>query len=359
MKFYYIYKALAHPEHNGYVAPFTQEERLLHVAEAKRTLGSRIPWICDTIDNKLKHALGNAPNSEFVIDSSGEIVIRRQWSSPNQLRTDLTELVGAVDDPTTVADLKLKVQPPPKVAAKGVVKRIPLPSGLSPLRIESQEADQPYYVKLRAEAEANLTRGGEGKLYLGFHLDPIYHVHWNNLAAPVKFEIVDDGGAELTPGKGEGPKVSEAADIDPREFLVDVKLGEAKQLRIRVDYFACNDEEGWCKPVTQEYIVHFEVDRDGGRARRSGSRGGGSGRRPGGGGGVQANVVSVDLENGRITVENQEGKETTYRLLLNVQAFNADRQQLRLEDIEKGDRVMLGIFSRRGKEIVGRIMVRQ
>ena len=29
-------------------------------------------------------------------------------------------------------------------------------------------------------------------------------------------------------------------------------------------YFACNDAEGWCLPLTQRYRVHFERDRHGG-----------------------------------------------------------------------------------------------
>ena len=96
VKFYYIYKALAHPETNGYVTPFNLKERLMHVAEAKRTLGSRFSWICDSMDNDLKHALGDRPNSEFVVDPKGEIVVSRSWSSPNELREDLANLVGEV-----------------------------------------------------------------------------------------------------------------------------------------------------------------------------------------------------------------------------------------------------------------------
>ena len=72
--FYYIYKTLAHPELDGYVEPFTLEERLMHVKEAQRTLGSEITWISDTMSNDLKHALGDSPNSEFVVDPAGKIV---------------------------------------------------------------------------------------------------------------------------------------------------------------------------------------------------------------------------------------------------------------------------------------------
>ena len=56
-------------------------------------LGSDIPWLCDSIANDLKHALGDRPNSEFVIDPQGRIVRRRAWSRPADLRKDLEELM--------------------------------------------------------------------------------------------------------------------------------------------------------------------------------------------------------------------------------------------------------------------------
>ena len=89
VKFYYIYKALAHPETNGYVTPFTLQERLMQVKEAERRLGSKFTWLCDAMSNDLKHALGDAPNSEYVIDPDGKVVVRRLWSDPAKLRNDL------------------------------------------------------------------------------------------------------------------------------------------------------------------------------------------------------------------------------------------------------------------------------
>ena len=74
VEFYYLYKALAHPELNGYINPVTLEERLMHIAEAKRTLGSEITWLADRMDNELKHALGNRPNSEFLLDPKGKVL---------------------------------------------------------------------------------------------------------------------------------------------------------------------------------------------------------------------------------------------------------------------------------------------
>ena len=72
--------------------------------------------------------MGNAPNSEFVIDREGRLLRKRSWSDATALRADLEELVGPVENPTDPADLKLEKQPPPKAAARGVVKRIELPS---------------------------------------------------------------------------------------------------------------------------------------------------------------------------------------------------------------------------------------
>ena len=272
VNFYYIYKTLAHPELDGYIEPFTLEERLMHVKEAQRTLGSEITWISDTMSNDLKHALGDSPNSEFVIDPTGKIVRMRAWSRPDELRRDLEQLVGPVENPTRVSDLNLKIEAPPKVAASGVVPRVRVPGRMMPVKIEPQSSSQPFYMKLRAEVDQRLLRDGEGVLYLGFHPDPLYHVHWNNLVDPVKFEITAPDGITVSPATGEGPKVKEASDIDPREFLVEIKKsGDSQEpLQLAVRYFACNDEEGWCIAISQGYAISLEPDRDGGRARSRG-----------------------------------------------------------------------------------------
>ena len=83
--FYYLYKALAHPKLDGYVTPFTLEERLMHVAEAERTLRSQITWLADTMENDAKLALCDSPNSEFVFDKEGRLVTKRLWSDPEAL----------------------------------------------------------------------------------------------------------------------------------------------------------------------------------------------------------------------------------------------------------------------------------
>lgn len=255
-----------------------------------------MPWLVDTMENDLKHALGDRPNSEFIIDPQGRIAVMRDWSNPNTLRADLEKLVGKVENPTRIADLHLTIETTPKPAASGVVKRVQAPGRMEALRVDPQEGRHPFYVKLRAEVEPNVLRGAQGKMYLGFHLDPLYHVHWNNLAKPLSFEITESDDLEVSPGKGTGPKVEAEADIDPREFLVDIKAGSARQFELTVRYFACSDEKGFCIPVTQTYLVHLERDRDAGSPRRGRNS---RGARPGPAGGPPGNRTSDNrLPNG-------------------------------------------------------------
>jgi len=382
VRFHYIYKALAHPENNGYVTPFTLEERLMHIREAERTLGSAIPWICDTMANDLKHALGDAPNSEFIIDPDGKVVRRRSWSNPVALRRDLEELVGAVEHPTRVEDLDLVGAPPPKVAASGVVPRVRPPDRMSPVTVIPRESSSPFYVKLRAEADENLLRQGKGTLYLGFHLDPLYHVHWNNLAAPLTFSIKTPSGVEATPPRGEGPKVDAPADVDPREFLIEVSGASRDSLTVHVDYFACNDDEGWCRPASQQYTVSLQYDPDGGtvRGRDRGpmdnrARGGPLAQRPGprpesGPTGrppetrlddverVMGLVVRADAAHRTIQVRGRGGLEREFHLTDDA-VLIVDGRRAEPGDLAPGQRVVLGFRrSEDGKALAMRVTAR-
>jgi len=261
VKFYYIYKALAHPETNGYITPFSLQERLMHVQEAKRTLGSEITWLCDAMSNDLKNSLAYAPNSEFLLDPECRIARRRAWSDPQELRKDLIELVGPVENPT--ADVPLGKVQAPTAAPTGVVPRVELPARMRPLRVEPKESKTPFYAKLRVEVEQEFTQTGKGKFCITFFMDPLYHVHWNNLAAPLRFELKVPDGATVSATSAEAPKVKEDSDSDPREFLLEIDKGTAAEpIELTVKYFACGDD--FCLPVTQQYAIHLEVDRDGG-----------------------------------------------------------------------------------------------
>ena len=227
------------------------------------------------MENDLKHALGNAPNCEFVIDPEGKIVRLREWSRPDTLRADLVELVGPVENPTDPRDVEVRFTPPPRTAATGVVPRQQLEGRPTPLVVTADTAasKEPFYAKLRAEVEPDVLSDGVGRLYLGFHLDPLYDVHWNNLAAPIEFEVTTPAGVLIEPSSGKGPQVDVEADADPREFLLDVDLRFPRPVTVTVKYFACNDEEGWCKPVTQSYTIEWKRDADGGWVQRRRDRG--------------------------------------------------------------------------------------
>jgi hypothetical protein len=102
-------------------------------------------------------------------------------------------------------------------------------------------------------------------MYLGFHLDPIHHVHWNNLVDPVRYEVTTPAGTTVTPASDSAPTVEQPSDNDPREFLVEVKDWHAgDSLALTVLYFACDEEDRWCRAVTQHYTLHLERDAFGG-----------------------------------------------------------------------------------------------
>lgn len=173
----------------------------------------------------------------------------------------------------------MKTAPPPKVAASGVVPRVSMPGRMRAIQVEPKMEETPFYAKLRAEVTQDVLQTGSGTMYLGFHIDPLYHVHWNNLAEPIRYKLKAPKGMTVTPAVGTGPKVDVEYDIDPREFLVEVQNASFDDpLELSVYYFACNDEAGWCIPVTQTYAIYMAPDRDGGQARRPGGGGFGRGR---------------------------------------------------------------------------------
>jgi hypothetical protein len=265
VKFYYVYRALAHPENNGMVKPFSLKERLMHVAEARRRLQTQVPWLADNMNNDLKRTIGNTNNSEFLLDPEGRILHMQMWSSGERLRAALEAHVGAVDKVTTMADLGLPAVRMRQNTRGTVLPRIDVPGIMVPLKIEPRSNGQPFYVKLRAEAEQSVLEGGSGKIYLGFHIDPIHHTHWNNLVAPLHFEIKAASGTKITPSSGDGPKLDVASDSDPREFLISIENADPDTLlSLTVRYFACSDDPAWCKPIEQAYAIHLTRDEFGG-----------------------------------------------------------------------------------------------
>lgn len=228
-----------------------------------------MPWLADSMTNDLKHAFGDRNNSEFIISPEGKVVVSRSWSTPDELRGDLEKLVGKSETTTAVKNTGQKKAT--KKYPGGIVKRVPRPEGATALRVKAQDSKEPHYVKARVEADQGVTEGKGGKLHIGFHLDPIHQVHWNNLAAPLRWAIEAPSGIKLSESKAEAAKVEAKADIDPREFLVDIEGRSKEPLKLVVEYFACDDDERWCKAVKQEYLISLEQDRDAGRI--SGAKG--------------------------------------------------------------------------------------
>lgn len=272
---FFIYKSLAHPELAGsYVQPFTLDERLAHARQAEKQLGATVPWLVDAMDNRLKHALGDRANSEFILDPNGVIVRKRAWSHPAEVRADLEKLVGSIEKITKEEDVKLKLELPIKApAAKGVLPRLKRPDQMQAIEIEPRIEPKglPFFAKLRAEADGDLMADGAGRLYLGFHLDPIHEAHWNNLTKSLSFKLDVPEGAKIDKLAAEAPQVEVLSDADPREFLLDVESWPAnKPIHLTVVYYACVGKEA-CHTVKQEYVLHLRRDRDAGKARGEGA----------------------------------------------------------------------------------------
>ena len=186
----------------------------------KNNWGRPIPWLVDAMDNRLKHALGDRPNSEFIIDPKGKIVRKRAWSNPLQVRKDLEELVGKVEKITREEDIKLNIQLPLKEAApRGRGRALKRPR-MQPIEMKPviDPKGPPFYAKLRVEATADLLNDGEGKLYLGFHLDPFHEAHWNNLTPPLQYKLELPEGAKIAKivrhgGQGRGGKRHRSARV--------------------------------------------------------------------------------------------------------------------------------------------------
>ncbi|MFK7736174.1 MAG: hypothetical protein AB8B50_09110 [Pirellulaceae bacterium] len=264
VNFFYVYKRLAHPETNNFLEPANLQERLMHLVEAKRLTGSEIPWLCDTMDNAATIAFGETYNGEFVIDPQGVLVRQRFWSNPTTLRRDLVDLVGPVQDPTQIADLPVRFRPEPRGIASGVVPRIKLPRGLTPVKVKYiPHPNHPLFVKIRAEVTSKPLDDGTHQIYLGFYVDPIHKIHWNNAAGPIELQLQAPSGLQLSRTRLEGPEVEEPEDCDPRMFLLEVDRSEFdRPIKVTLRYVVCDDAATFCFPVTQEFEVLLQPSHD-------------------------------------------------------------------------------------------------
>ncbi|QDV84756.1 EF-hand domain-containing protein [Planctomycetes bacterium TBK1r] len=276
--FYFLYQSLTHPENWGFVQPSSIEDRFAQVDHAKELLQTQIPWLTDPIDNQLKTYFVLTPNSQFVFDRSGKVVHRNSWGRGSSLRESLEPLVGKPETLTTVQDLNLpRFERHLTPQSEMLLERVSVEGKAIALRVESGGETNPVsalrsidfhpsnrYVKLRPEADRQLLETGTGTLYLGFRQDPVLGASWNNLASPPEYKIVADG-ATVSPATGHSKRLDVESDNEPREFLVDVKDWHSDEpISVKIQYFACNKEKGWCKSVQQEFTVWLDEDESAG-----------------------------------------------------------------------------------------------
>jgi len=254
VNFFYLYKVLAHPENNGYLKPYTLKERAAHVRIAIKKLRTRVPWLYDTMNNEAFVALDKAHNGLFIFDRNGQILYSSRTFDEFALRSQLRKLIGPVKNPTRSTDLALPDITPSSSPTSGQLERMKLrgENKTIPLEIVPQESDKPFYVKVRAEANPKLLSTGSGRMYLGFHVDPIYNrVCWNNLGNTLTYTIKVPRGTAISPSVNESPKVKAATDIDPREFMLEVRNWNEAQPH-------------WTRDITQYYLVYLKKDEFGG-----------------------------------------------------------------------------------------------
>ena len=262
VNFYFLYKTLAHPENHGYVQPFIIEERLTHIAHATKKLQTTIPWLADPISNEVSTTFGISANSEFLFNENGEIFYMNAWSDARELREALINIAGPTTGPiTTPESLNLPKVHFNKTRSKGeLTTRVSVSEELIPIATSIKDTI-PYYVKLRAEVTNNLLENGWGKLYLGFHLDPIYGVHWNNLVDPLSYEVINAAGIKSKHLKGVASKVNRITDREPREFFIEVSNWKAEQaIILRTNYYACDTNDKKCEFITQNYELVLRED---------------------------------------------------------------------------------------------------
>jgi hypothetical protein len=263
VQFFYFYKSLRHPELNGYVQAQNMTERLLQLEEARIKLGTKVPWIADTLDDSIRLGLQSGPNSLYLISPNGEILAASSRIEGNTLREALAKYVGPVKHPTNPGELDLpRVSRQAQAVNEDSKLGVERPAGMTILSITPAEPNETYYVKLRAEADSNLMRSGTGRLFLGFYPDPIHDAHWNNLTAPMKYILQLPAGVTATPSEASAAKGSGDSDTEPRQFWVDVKGAHTgDEIELTLHYFGC--APGVCMALTHKYTLRIEATNNG------------------------------------------------------------------------------------------------
>ncbi len=269
VRFFHIYRHLAHPENHGYIQPFTLRERQRHAVLATKLLHTNIPWLVDPIDNPAAQTLVAAPNqSAFIFNQAGREEYAGDISATTELRRALNRLAGTIDTPTRPGNLAPPAPNPISTPKAKLVERVKVDVSdrFVPLKITPQNSKHPFYVKARIEGTRELIETGNGNLYLGFHIDPIYNVAWNNLETPMKYALKTPAGV-VAPSINSAPRITgQATDAEPREFRIEARqLDPAKPLALQLSYPIHSTSTKRTVNITQQYLIQLEPDPFGGK----------------------------------------------------------------------------------------------
>ncbi|MDZ8117237.1 hypothetical protein P9H32_01245 [Pontiella sp. NLcol2] len=267
LRFYYIYKYLKHPENNGYIEPFSSRVRAQHTVVAKEQLSTVVPWLYDTMDNETAQQLMMENGAEvFIFSRSGEEVYAGSLADHSALRGKLTELSAPVTEPFNIETLSSPVMEPINMIKSQLVPRVKISQEerFQPLKITPEQSRSPYFVKARVEGSETLLESGNGKFYLGFHIDPLFNVQWNNLGESIKYQLTTPAGV-VAPSINSADRVTAVAtDSEPREFILQArKLDLDKPLTLQVTY-SIHTREKRNIEVSQSYLIYLQKDPFGG-----------------------------------------------------------------------------------------------
>jgi hypothetical protein len=269
VSFFYIYRYLSHPENHEYVQPFNLLERMRHVQDAVRLLHTQIPWVCDTMDNEAARALEYQANTLFIFNKDGVEEYAGNITDETGFRSALKELAGTTETRTLPKTMSPPDIVPINMPEAQVIERVeinPKQDQFLPLQVIPLKSRTPFFVKMRAEASKGLLETGNGRIYLGFHIDPLYGVEWNNLANTLNYAIKVPHGMAVSPSINQAEKVSgHATDPEPREFMLEArKWNLSLPLTITVSYSVHASTSKKTHNISQQYTLYLDRDPFGG-----------------------------------------------------------------------------------------------
>ena len=272
LQVFYIHHQLAFPENHGLLQPFNEFERIQQSKEMAKQLKTKIPWLCDTMENTVLQKLPPHPEERiFIYSADGAELFSGSLQTPRPIMDKLIELLGAPQKKIHPNQLPEPTIEPLELEPPKWVKRIyfnPQIQHFVPLKLVPRDSRLPHYVKLRAEADSALLKTGNGNLYLGFHIDPLYKAQWNNSGTTLNYTIIPTGGT-VTPSTQSAPRIREACDGEPREFVITAEQQNTElPLLLKVTYSVYLPSLKSTIDVTQEYLIYLQEDPLGGQAYR-------------------------------------------------------------------------------------------